>query len=296
MKIVSYRCYNDITVEFQDDLKLRKRTRIDIFNKGLIKNPNNKRINETNYNNEGCLMKIVKYNNCLDVTIEFFDDYKAQVHTTYKCFQDGKVKNPYYPSIFGVGMIGEKYPVKNGKKNTKEYYTWYHMLKRCYDEDCKKKYPTYENVTCCDEWLLYENFYEWLHSQENFDKWIQTDRSAIDKDILVKGNKIYSSETCCLVPQNVNGLFAKSDATRGSLPVGIRFNKKASVYVAECCGNIKTTDRYLGESKELGKTFQIYKNYKENLIKQIAQEEYANSNITKRCYEAMLNYQVEIDD
>ena len=32
---------------------------------------------------------------------------------------------------------------------------------------------------------------------------------SLDKDILVKGNKIYSPETCCFVPQDVNILFTK---------------------------------------------------------------------------------------
>lgn len=39
-----------------------------------------------------------------------------------------------------------------------------------------------------------------------------------------------------------------------------------------------------------------YKPYKETIIKQVAQEEYDKGNITEKCYEAMMNYEVEIDD
>lgn len=39
-----------------------------------------------------------------------------------------------------------------------------------------------------------------------------------------------------------------------------------------------------------------YKPHKEDLIKQVAQIEHDKGNITKKCYEAMMNYQVEIED
>ena len=42
--------------------------------------------------------------------------------------------------------------------------------------------------------------------------------------------------------------------------------------------------------------FLLYKKEKENYIKQIANEQYNIGNITKRCYDAMINYEVEITD
>jgi hypothetical protein len=44
---------------------------------------------------------------------------------------------------------------------------------------------------------------------------------ALDKDILYKGNKIYSPDTCVFVPQEINALFVKNDANRGDLPIGV---------------------------------------------------------------------------
>ena len=43
-------------------------------------------------------------------------------------------------------------------------------------------------------------------------------------------------------------------------------------------------------------SFQLYKIRKENTIKQVAKEEYDKGNITKRCYDAMMKYKVEITD
>ena len=168
------------------------------------------------------------------------------------------------------------------------------MLQRCYDNIYRRTRPTYQDVTCCNEWLLYENFYEWLHLQENFGKWLNGEKWELDKDILVKGNKIYSPETCCLVPHNVNCLFLKSDASRGNLPIGVHKNRNA--YECSCRDPLTDKDGYIGQSHTIEEAFQIYKNYKENLIKQIAQIEYDKKNITKECYDAMMRYEVEITD
>ena len=141
--------------------------------------------------------------------------------------------------------------------------------------------------------MCFENFYEWLHSQENFDKW-NDDKWTIDKDILIKGNKVYSPETCCLVPNNVNALFIKKSNYRGDLPIGVKQSHKS--FIARCSNPITCNREYLGSYSTPSYAFLAYKKYKEELIKQIAEIEYSNSNITKKCYNAMMNYQVEITD
>ena len=241
-------------------------------------------------------MRIIVYNNANDIVVEFQDCHMATVHTLYKNFKIGNVKNPYYASIYGVGMIGIKYPVKINGKHTKEYKAWQSMMSRCFDKKYKIKEPSYENVTCCDKWMYYENFYEWLHSQENFKKWLNNNEWAIDKDILIKGNKIYSPETCCLVPINVNSLFTNRVNHRGGLPIGVSINKNTGKYIAECSNQFINKKIYLGSYLSPEKAFQVYKQYKEKIIKQVAEEEYNKNNIIKQCYNAMMRYEVEITD
>lgn len=245
-------------------------------------------------NNQGCLMKIVEYNNFHDITIEFQDVYKAKIHTNCTHFFKGDIRNPYFASVLGVGMIGNKYPAKVNGKDLKEYKAWHRMLERCYDKSIKRKRASYKNVTCCDDWLLYENFYEWLHEQENFDRWYNGRLWAIDKDILIKGNKIYSPETCCLVPLNVNNLFVKAGSNRGSTPIGV--HKQKGIYLALCNNPLTKKQEYLGAYSTPEDAFLAYKTYKEDLIKQIAELEYSQGNITKQCYEAMMSYEVKITD
>lgn len=262
----------------------------------FIKQQKRQRIGEEKLNNQNCLMKIVEYNSADDIIVEFQDKYKAKVHTQYKSFLNGSIKNPYKTSVCGVGIIGVKYPMSIDKKQTKEYIAWCNMLNRCYGDKTLKRYYTYKDVTCCDEWLYYENFYEWLHNQENFNKYENGDKWAVDKDILIKGNKVYSPETCCLVPHNINMLFVKNNKTRGNLPIGVHFDRKRNKYRAECRNPFINKVKKIGRYQTLEEAFQSYKKYKENIIKQVAEYEYSKSNITEQCYKAMMNYKVEIDD
>lgn len=262
----------------------------------LSKRQKIERLGTENHNNQGCLMKIIEYNSSTDIVIEFQDEYKTRVKSAWKEFSNGGIKNPYYPEVYGVGMVGNKYPTTLNNKQTKDYEAWCNMLQRCFDIKIKnkKRYLTYQDVTCCDEWLLFNNFYEWLHSQNNYDKWLNGDKWAIDKDILIKENKIYSPDTCCLVPQNVNGLFLKHNAARGNLPIGV--SKHGNGYQARCRNPIINKEVYIGMCSTPFNTFLLYKKYKEDLIKKVAETEFNNGNITEQCYNAMMNYQVEITD
>ena len=253
------------------------------------------RLHKTKYSNQGCFMKIVKCDDNSNIVVEFQDEHKARVHTQYHNFVIGSVKNPYHPSVYGIGIIGTKYPVSINCKKIKEYNVWQSMLQRCHSTLYKEKRVAYKDVTCCEEWLNYENFYEWLHSQSNFDKWYKGNRWAVDKDILYKGNKVYSPENCCLIPQNVNCLFLKREAERGKYPIGVYCTEDG--FAARC------RNPFLDKAVEIGKystpenAFYFgYKPYKEDIIKMVAEVEFEAGNITKQCYEAMMNYEVEIDD
>lgn len=252
-----------------------------------------KHLYEENYNNQGCLMTIVECNG-KNIIVEFQDEYKYRVHSIYTNFKSGSIKNPYYPSVYGVGITGCKYPISIDCKLTIEYDAWKQMLRRCFSNKEKERIPAYKVVTCCDEWLLYENFYAWLHSQPNFDKWANSTRWALDKDILMKGNKTYSPDACCLIPQNVNCLFLKREAERGDYPIGVSYRNDG--FVASCHDPFTNRREELGSYSTPTRAFQAYKEYKEDIIKKVAQIEYNKGNITKECYEAMLVYEVEIDD
>ncbi len=196
--------------------------------------------------------------------------------------------------VYGVGIVKHKYPILENGRKTKEYDAWHSILRRCYSESYQQKCPTYRGCEVCNEWLLYDNFYEWITSQTNYKYWKKNMYWMIDKDIIYKGNKLYSPDRCCLVPQNINKLFIRSNATRGSSPIGVaNCDNGFQVY---CCNPFTNKQEYLGIYVSEIDAFNRYKNVKEKYIKDIAKIEYGKGTITCKCYEAMMNYKVEITD
>ena len=263
------------------------------------------RTGEIGVSNEGCVMKILEYNNRFDITVEFQDEHKYGLHTQYSNFKKGVCKNPFFPSVYGHGYLGvdkngnvpNVNEFKDGKNvHTWEYHKWQGMLQRCFDNKLKERNPTYKDVTCCDRWLCFANFLEDFEILKQEYNWNKDIKLNLDKDILYKDNKVYSLENCVLVPDYINFLFIKRDAKRGEYPIGVCYNKKSKKYQAQCSINGKRTS--LGYYNTIEQAFSAYKIAKENEIKKIADDCVLKGYITKdsRLYNAMISYQIEIDD
>lgn len=262
------------------------------YTKEEIEKQKKDRLGLENVNNQGYIMKIIEYPNANHMTVQFLDEYNCIVQNVrWTHFVDGEIKNPYAKTVYGIGIKGNKYSSKSY-----EYKTWQHIMERCYSNKWRERYNYYSNTSMCKEWLLFENFYEWLHKQENFEKFLNGDRWAIDKDILIKDNDVYSPDTCCLVPVNVNSLFTKSNLIRGKYPIGVHWHKYNEKYAVKCRNPFINKEVELGYYDDVLTAFNVYKKYKENIIKQVAEIEYKSSNITKQCYDAMMKYEVEITD
>ena len=164
------------------------------------------------------------------------------------------------------------------------------MIERCYSDDIHNKRPTYKECTICNEWLYYSSFKKWYN--ENYYE-IENEKICLDKDILYKGNKIYSPETCVFVPNDINTLFTKHDSKRGDYPIGVTYLNKNNKYRARCKYG-KGESIYLGSFDTPEEAFYEYKEFKEKVIKNIA-EKYKNK-IPKKLYDAMYRYEVEITD
>ena len=245
-------------------------------------------------NNFGSKMIITKYNNALDIDV-YFPEYDWTVNNVqYGDFKKGNIKCVYEKRTYGVGYLGiGEYSSKENGKKTKCYETWQKMLQRCYDDKLKEKYLTYKECEVCTEWHDFQNFAEWY---ENNYYEIEDEVMCLDKDILVKGNKIYSPNTCVFVPQNINKLFTKCDKSRGKHPIGMTLTSSGTYQVQ--CSNGYGKRIYLGTYSTKEEAFRVYKQYKEKVIKEVIDSyeriipEPHYSKLKKKMY----NYRVEISD
>ena len=187
------------------------------------------------------------------------------------------------PTMCGIGYHGSE----NVDCKSESYLKWHDMLSRCYNAKFHERQPQYKECTVCEEWLNYSNFKVWYDLNKM--KGMSLD---LDKDILFKGNGVYSPETVAFVPHVINTLFLNGKKNRGDLPLGVHFDKSKGKYRAEMS--------FMGEAIKLGwfdtaeSAFARYKEYKEDFIKDMAEQH--KDILPYKVYDAMMNWKIEIDD
>lgn len=156
--------------------------------------------------------------------------------------------------------------------------TWNRMLVRCYNRKCREKYPTYINCSVDSSWHKLSGFRTWF-LQSNYKPGL-----ALDKDIINRGNKIYSPYNCSFVSQRINQLIVDRRGARGKYLIGV--SRKGVGYQSTC--NFGKTTKYIGYFDTETEAFLAYKTFKEAHIKVVAEEEYLNGNCTKEVRDALL--------
>ena len=193
-------------------------------------------------------------------------------------------------SVCGVGCMGSNLDLKsiyNGKL-CKIYRQWQNMIMRCYNERYHIRFPTYIGCYVSDKFKDYSKWREWY---DNYP--YKQDGWHMDKDLLIKGNKVYSEDTCVFLPKEINLVLTKSTKTRGDKLIGVCFDKRYKKFVSQVslgAGNQKVLGYYDNEYE----AHLSYKKAKEEYIKELA-DKYRDL-LDPRAYEALYNYTVDIDD
>ena len=190
--------------------------------------------------------------------------------------------------LYGVGILGDKYKTTDSAgKQIKEYGVWHRMIERCYSEKFKEKNPCYKNCRVGENFKFYPYFFDWCQSQYGIDKnW------ELDKDLIIKGNTIYSETTCVFIPKEINASLARHKNRSKKLPLGVRYSLRDKKYVARI--KIKGKEKFLGSFDNETDAFNSYKIAKENFIKSLA--ETWKDGLDPRAYTALMNYKVEMTD
>lgn len=142
--------------------------------------------------------------------------------------------------IYGVGINDADYDVTKvvgGVRICCPFYRkWTNMIRRVYSKSSGMK--TYSECHVCDDWLTFSNFKSWMITQD----W---EGKELDKDLLVKGNKVYSPETCVMVSRQVNQFITGDRKSKNGFPSGVSFHKKSGKYRASC-GDLSGKHKHIG--------------------------------------------------
>lgn len=184
----------------------------------------------------------------------------------------------------GINDIGK---IKGNRLYVLAYSCWKEMLRRCYSEEFLKRHNTYNICEVIEEWHTFSNFVQFFNSEYK-------EGYQLDKDIIVKGNKIYSKDTCCFVPSEINSIIETSKKIRGKYPIGVYYDKSKNKFRAFCSVNDKS--KSLGNFDTAIEAFICYKEFKENYIKQIATKYYREGLISEIVYNSLICWEITISD
>lgn len=188
--------------------------------------------------------------------------------------------------VYGIGINDvDDFVVVDGRQTT-SYHVWADILYRCHTTKGHLDCPAYTDCYICEEWKRYSNFKTWF--DKNYIEGYQ-----LDKDILVKGNRVYGPDTCCFVPNDINMLLAKSRKKR-DYPTGVHKHSQCNRYTAQM--SVGNQNQYLGLYKTVEEAFAAYKEAKEAYIRALASKHYAQGHLAYNVYEALMNREINIDD
>ena len=190
------------------------------------------------------------------------------------------------PTVCGVGCNDVAFQNWVNGRQIWQYKLWHDMLVRCFCEKFKSRCPTYKDVLLCEEWLSFANFLEWCNKEVGYKG--KQGGCQLDKDILVRGNKTYSPETCCFVPRAVNGLLNSNGNSRGKYPQGVNFHKKTGKFVVQL--SVDGKQKHLGLFNTLEDAFAAYKIAKEAQIKIVATQ--YKDVLSPAVFESLMSWEV----
>lgn len=187
--------------------------------------------------------------------------------------------------VYGVGINDFNENICIDGKNLKSYECWVGMLDRCYGVKRKRRNLSYIGCSVCEEWKNFSNFKKWF--DENY-----KDGLYLDKDILVRGNKIYSPNTCSFVPNNINCIVLESNSNRTNRKIGVRHRSNILKKPYAASISIKGAEKHIGYFSTEDEAHDAYKTCKKSYICEEAKKSFSNGEITEDVFNALMNWEI----
>ena len=210
--------------------------------------------------NEGYDIQIIERVDNVYRKVKFLDKYGYEGVYQISAIIGGRIKNPYHPSVYGIGFYGDgNFVSKVNDKSQHPYSIWQAMLRRCYSLEYHITCPTYVGTTVCEEWHNFQNFAKWY--EENHPYHIEGIKFQIDKDLLQQGveNKVYSPNTCVFLPDKVNSFLSVKPPNKASMCLGVTRTNRSEKWIVQISDFEYKKNTYLGTFCDLEEAKSIYK-------------------------------------
>lgn len=230
-----------------------------------------------NYKYDYTKTKYTKRDNKVIITCPIHGDFKQLAYVHLKgcgcslCAYEEKSKA--YSDKSKIEGIHKD--LNKGEYNKIAYKHWRLMIDRCMSKTKIKK--PYLDCKVCNDWMIFSNFNKWF--EENY-----IDGFVLDKDILSKGEKIYSPDTCCFVPSCINTMVARRGKKKNGLPTGVFYTLNNTRFFAAITVNGKT--ERIGTFDTIEEASRAYNNKRKEIIIQVA-DKYKNM-LDCKVYDAII--------
>lgn len=229
---------------------------------------------------------VLKYNNHSDIEVKFLNS-GAIKSVRGQALRNGSVKDRMQPTVYGVGIVGDQ-PISKDGKHFLSYCSWSGMIERCYDKNKHKTQKYYIGCSVSENFKFYTYFDEWCKMSKGFGLVDTNGRSfELDKDILVLDNKVYSEDTCCFVPSEINSIFTNINfcKRKGDRLIGTYVNRNGK-FSARI--NIEGRLKHVGVYDTREEAFLAYKKEKLQKIYDVANK--WRDCVDERIYDKMMTY------
>lgn len=181
--------------------------------------------------NEGEPVEIIDYVDKENVLIKFLNMPSFQSWSAMCNISSGQIKFPFKKTVYDRGFYGDGvYRARINNIKTPQYVKWFSMFHRCYNDKYQKRQPTYVGCEVHPDFFNFQNFGKW------YDRKIYKSEYALelDKDLLFYGNKIYSPQTCCFVPKEINSTINSKMSDKETMKyLYEKYKKHVPQYISE---------------------------------------------------------------
>lgn len=217
----------------------------------ITKEYSRKLVGEEFTTNEGYIAKVINGGSKVGYCTIQINDWVKEVQVTN--LRRSKVKYPYHPIWYNKGYLGDgRYKSSINGKQLIQYKKWNHMLERCYDPKYQKIEPTYIGCSVDPKWHNYQVFAEWFYLNYK-DDWV------LDKDLLIKGNKIYGEDNCIFIPARLNTFLSNKQRSNTTGEIGVCVNKKGNKFRVGLSDVLTGKSIYIGSFNTIEEASNAYK-------------------------------------
>lgn len=191
------------------------------------------------------------------VTIQFIQTgYKEEIRKD--CADDGRVRDPFFPKVYGKGFLGQKFNEPMNRETKNLHKVWEAMLQRCYSP-AFSQYKDYgaRGIYVAEEWL---NFSVFCKEVKGLPNWYRKKRNleaySLDKDYY--GSNCYSSSTCVWLSHRHNTLYT----SRSGQPFKVTNIKtgisSTEISAKDAANKYSLDSRYFWKKIDSGKPYKGY--------------------------------------